>query len=156
MDDLNIIFVDDAEEKSRICDDIIHTLPDWFGLPEANENYIRNMRKKDVFVAYAGERPVGLIALKYHFQTTTEIWWMGILPDYHRHGIGTALFEAAKQHTIGNKHQNMIVNTLSDRSDDKHYARTRAFYLRMGFEPLLEDNEEDPVNPMMWMIHPLP
>jgi len=50
----------------------------------------------------------------------------------------------------------MAVMTASPRSSDEGYARTRAFYERQGFRLLMEFNEDDPVNPMVCMVLPLP
>lgn len=152
---VRIDFVQGAGEKSALCADVIKTLPDWFGILEANENYIAGMANRDVFAAYVEGQPVGLIALKYHFNETAEIWWMGIKPGHHRQGIGQELFATAKGHAAAKGCRQMIVNTLSARSSDEYYARTRVFYLKMGFRPLFEDHGENPVNPMMWMILPL-
>lgn len=151
----NIILIEDDNQKSEICSSIIKTLPEWFGIPEANEKYIRDVVHQDVFAAFVKDDPVGLIAIKYHYQTTAEIWWMGIKPDFHGCGIGKLLFSVAKEHVIGNGAQFIIVNTLSERSADENYRRTRKFYQTMGLMPLFEDSEDDPVNPMMWMISSL-
>lgn len=36
-----IRIVDDIEEKQRIARSILTALPEWFGIPESTENYIR-------------------------------------------------------------------------------------------------------------------
>jgi GNAT superfamily N-acetyltransferase len=96
-DMMEIAEIVDAEQKSSAVAEIIKTLPEWFGIPESNERYVREAATKDVFAAYDDlNQPVGLIALRYHFQRTAEIWWMGVKPAYHRRGMGTPLFQAAK------------------------------------------------------------
>jgi len=48
------------------------------------------------------------------------------------------------------------VKTLSDRSDDVYYARTRAFYRAAGFVPLLDLPELwDADNPAMVFVRDL-
>ena len=142
----------DPEEKSKACEQIIRHLPDWFGMPESNKNYIKQMRDKDVFAVEKDGAAIGLIALKYHFGETAEVWWMGLLPEHHRSGLGTLLIEAAKKRAKEKNCKNLALNTLSPRSPDPYYARTRAFYDTRGFRPLVEFNEDDPDNPMMWMV----
>ncbi len=142
-------------EKSAACERIITRLPDWFGMPESNRVYIQDIADKDVFAAIINDMVIGLIALKYHFNKTAEIWWLGVDPDFHGQGTGNALVEQAKNHACQKGCTAMILNTVSSRSDDPYYARTRKFYEGCGFEPLFEFNETDPVNPMMWMILPL-
>jgi GNAT superfamily N-acetyltransferase len=149
---VKIVEIVSAEQKSKILSDILKTLPEWFGIPTSNEHYVSEAISKDVFVIYDNlDQPVGLIALRYHFQTTAEIWWMGVKPEYHRRGIGTLLFEAARSRAKENGCRSLAVMTLSPRSPYLPYARTRAFYERQGFRLLLEVNERDPQNPLAWM-----
>lgn len=147
---VNIVELTTPQEKSNACASIIRELPDWFGIPEANVHYITNIADKDAFAANDGEQTVGLIALKYHFQKNAEIWWMGILPAYQGQGVGADLFKAAQKQALQQGCKNLLVTTLSDRSDDVFYKKTRNFYTKMGFRPFLEYNEHDK-NPMMWM-----
>ena len=52
--------------------------------------------------------------------------------------------------------RHLTVRTLSDRSDDEHYARTRAFYGATGFVPLLDLPELwDAENPAMVFVRDL-
>jgi GNAT superfamily N-acetyltransferase len=149
---MEIVEILDAEQKSSACAAIIATLPEWFGIPEANARYIEEAAGKDVFAVYDDHRrPIGMIALRYHFRTTAEIWWMGVRPEYHRRGIGKALCEAAKSRAKENGCRTLAVMTLSPGKPDLGYAQTRAFYERQGFRLLLEVNESDPKNPLAWM-----
>ena len=152
---LTIAEIDDCSLKSEYCREIIPLLPDWFGMAEANENYISGMAGRVVFAAFQGEGLVGIVGLKDHMARSLEVWWMGVKPDCHGQGVGTDLFETARSYAVAHDYEYMIVNTLSDRSDDEYYARTRAFYQKMGFDSLFEENENDPLNPMVWMILPL-
>ena len=95
---------------------------------------------------------MGTVALKYHFSDTAEIWWMGIKQEFHRQGIGDRLFEAALNRAKKRACKWTVLETLSPKNPDEHYARTRNFYQKVGFKPLLSFNESDPVNPMMWML----
>jgi GNAT superfamily N-acetyltransferase len=110
---MEVVEILDDEQKSSACADIIKTLPEWFGIPESNERYIREAASKDVFAVYDDrQRPIGMIALCYHFQTTAEIWWMGVKPEYHRRSIGKRLFEAAKSRAKENGCRTLAVMTL--------------------------------------------
>jgi ribosomal protein S18 acetylase RimI-like enzyme len=175
---MEIVEIADAEQKSSAVADIIKTLSEWFGIPASNERYIKEVVSKDAFAAYratrpasalipasnedhiieatakddlAANQPVGLIALRYHFQTTAEIWWMGVKPEFHRRGIGALLFDAAGSRAEEKGCRTLAVLTLSPRSPYEPYARTRAFYERQGFRLLIEENECDPQNPLAWM-----
>jgi GNAT superfamily N-acetyltransferase len=152
MTPMQIVEILDGEQKSRFCANIIRTLPGWFGIPEANEHFVSEVASKDVFAAVVGHRAVGLIALHYHFEKTAEIWWLGVRPEHHRQGIGKQLLAAAKNRAIQKGCSAMAVATVSPRSSDEGYAKTRALYKNRDFRFLVEFNENDPANPMVWMI----
>jgi GNAT superfamily N-acetyltransferase len=146
----------DPEQKLRAVAAIITTLPEWFGIPESNERYIKEIADKDAFAAYTEiNELIGLVALRYHFDMTAEIWWLGVNPEYHRQGIGTLLFEAIKVRAIERGCRALAVMTLSPRSAYPPYERTRAFYERLGFRLFIEVNENDLDNPLAWMSMPL-
>lgn len=44
-------------EKQRIARMILEVLPDWFGIPEAREEYINDSHGKPFFCAYDGDAP---------------------------------------------------------------------------------------------------
>jgi len=149
---LDVREVLDPSLKSSICRDIINALPEWFGIPQSTQKYIKGVAAKDCFAIFGeNDVPAGLIAIKYHFGEIAEIWWMGVSPERHRQGIGQTLFEAARQRAVEKGCKHMVVLTLSELSADERYARTRQFYERMGFRTFLYDHEEDPVHPLVWM-----
>ena len=145
------IHLTDPQTASTACADILATLPDWFGQPDANAAYQRDIGQKQTFLAMAANRPLGLIALDIHFETTAEIWLMAVRHGHHRQGLGCALMQTALNAARAQSCQRAIVQTLSPRSPDPGYRATRAFYTAMGFQPLVEFNRTDPLNPMMWM-----
>ena len=153
--DFSVQPVTDPFDKTTLCRAIIDTLPEWFGIPASNDQYVRDIAERDVWASRVAGEPIGAIALKRHFETTFEIWWLGVKPAFHRRRVGTALLGAAEGYANGKNASALIVNTLSPRSDDPFYARTRRFYRMMGFTPLFEQNEGDPRNPMMWLIKAL-
>jgi GNAT superfamily N-acetyltransferase len=149
MDDLTIKPVPGSGSEAEI---VIAELPAWFGEGSQNFPDMGNLGDKDAFAAYLDGEGIGLIALKYHFGETAEIWWFGVRPEFQKRGAGSTLFVKARDHAIRKGCKRMAVSILSDRSIDTHYDHMRAFYISHGFRPLLEYNENDPVNPMMWMI----
>ena len=83
--------------KENISRAILEALPDWFGIPEALEEYIADSKGKPFFCAFDGEKPVGFFYLKETGRHTVEVAVMGVLREYHRLGIGRRLFEEAKE-----------------------------------------------------------
>ena len=75
------------------------------------------------------------MALKETSPCAGEIYVMGVLPEYHRSGIGRQLFAAIRAEAIARGYRLLQVKTVQT----GHYAeydRTNAFYQRMGFLPL--------------------
>ncbi|QYZ68235.1 GNAT family N-acetyltransferase [Neotabrizicola shimadae] len=140
------------DEATAACARIIGLLPDWFGLPESNAAYVNGVAECLCLGAFGDNQCLGLIALRPHYGTTLEIWWMGVDPARHRQSIGKALVRAALDHARRQGFRDMVLMTLSEESDDPGYAATRRFYLSQGFRPLVHDHMADPDNPLMWMI----
>ena len=76
---------------------ILEALPDWFGIADAREEYIRESAGKPFFCAYDGERPIGFLYLKQTGRDTVELYVMGVLKEFHRQGTGRALVNAARR-----------------------------------------------------------
>jgi ribosomal protein S18 acetylase RimI-like enzyme len=78
------------------------------------------------------------VTLVQHSSASAEIYVMGVLPAYHRRGVGRALLESAEAYLRARGTQFLQVKTLSDKHPDEGYRKTRAFYAAMGFV-LLEE-----------------
>lgn len=61
----------DAAEKQAVTRLILEALPEWFGIPEAREAYIRESAGRIFFCAYDRNRPVGFLYLK---ERETPLW----------------------------------------------------------------------------------
>ena len=78
---------------------------------------------------------VGFAALKETSPCAGEIYVMGVLPAYHRSGIGQQLFAAIRAEAIARGYRLLQVKTVQT-GHYEEYDRTNAFYQRMGFLPL--------------------
>ena len=94
---MKVIEITDDLEKMKLTRYMLEALPEWFGIPEAREEYIRDSAGKSFFCAYNEAEPVGFLYLKQTGKDTVELAVMGVLKEYHRNGIGKALFENAKK-----------------------------------------------------------
>ena len=137
-----IRIVSDAAEKRGIARLILEALPEWFGIPEARENYIRESADEITVVSEDGGRPNGFLCLKETGKDTVELAVMGALKEYHRNGIGTALFEAAKAIAVERGYSFLQVKTVQ-MGRYEEYDRTNLFYLSLGFK-------EFEVFPTLW------
>jgi len=125
-------------EKSKICKKIIESLPSWFGIPESNKEYITGVKETVFYTAYMFEQEVGFFSIISHFKETSEIYVCGVLPDFHRLGIGREILNVIVEELTKHKKKFLTVKTLSASHPDKGYAGTRKFYERNDFVPLEE------------------
>src|SRR4029078_9382957 len=90
---LTIVPVEDPGERSRLAESILRALPEWFGIEQATQSYIREVAELETFAAGDGS---GSLSLKRHTPRGAEIYVMGVLPALHRQGVGAALVDAAE------------------------------------------------------------
>ena len=79
------------ERASECHQRLLAQLPSWFGIPEANADYVQAARELPGLVARADDEPVGVLLHRRHFPEAAEIHLMAVSPDWHRRGIGTAM-----------------------------------------------------------------
>lgn len=139
---MKIIQLTNEEEKKHVTQMILEALPEWFGIPESREEYINESVDKIFFCAYDHNRPVGFLYLKETGSATIELYVMGILKEFHRHGIGRKLFENAKKVAMEAGYSFMQVKTVQ-MGKYKEYDKTNQFYISLGFK-------EFEVFPTLW------
>lgn len=127
--------IEHADAKQTIARQILETLPEWFGLEDARESYIRESAGQTFFAAFDGERAVGFLCLKETGRDTLELSVMGVLKAYHRRGIGKALFARGKAFAIESGYSFLQVKTVQ-MGRYEVYDRTNRFYLSLGFKEL--------------------
>lgn len=133
---MNIKEIHDKQEKREISTIILESLPNWFGIPESTQEYINESINLPFFTVIDESKPLGFISIKENNQYTAEIYVMGVIPDFHKQGIGRALFNRVLQWAKENGHEFLQVKTLDESHSDAYYAGTRKFYLSVGFKPL--------------------
>ena len=121
-----------AGEKQRIARFILESLPDWFGIPEAREEYLGKSASRPFFAAFDGERAIGFLCLAETGKDTAELCVMGVLKEYHRHGVGKALFTTAKRRAKELGYSFLQVKTVQ-MGKYPEYDATNRFYLALGF-----------------------
>ena len=131
-----------TEEKQKVTQFVLEALPEWFGIPEAREEYIRECTNKIFFSAYDKDRPVGFLYLKETGNATIELYVMGILKEFHRQGIGRELFHRAKKAASEAGYSFMQVKTVQ-MGKYEEYDDTNRFYLSLGVQ-------EFEVFPTLW------
>ena len=140
--DIRIVRVEEAAEKQRISQSILEALPEWFGIPEAREQYIKEGVAQLFFAALDVKKAIGFLCLKETGKETVELSVMGVLKDYHRRGIGRKLFEQAKTAARNHGYSFMQVKTVQ-MGRYAAYDATNRFYRSLGFK-------EFEVLPTLW------
>lgn len=126
------------QNKSEVCEKILRSLPQWFGIESAILDYIKDVEKMPMLVAKSDSEIVGFLSLNLHNRYTAEIHVMGILPQFHRKKIGKQLVEAADSYLGNSGYRYLSVKTLSESRPNEEYDRTRNFYYGVGFLPIEE------------------
>ncbi len=124
--------------QGATCEPILRALPAWFGIEEAIVHYVNEIDQLPTFLACQQDQVLGFVSLKVHNPNAAEIYVMAIRSALHRQGIGRQLVQQAEALLRTQGVEYLQVKTLSDSHADKGYAKTRAFYLAVGFRPLEE------------------
>ncbi len=142
--------------QSAVCESILRSLPDWFGIESAIVQYVKDVEAMPTFLASVNGRVVGFASINRHFPETAEGHVLGVRGECHRQGIGRALVERIEQWLCREGAELLEVKTVSASSADPSYALTRRFYLAMGFRPLEEIKTLwDEHNPCLILVKPL-
>ena len=130
---MNIGQVFEPEEKKNIVRKILEELPDWFGIEEAREQYIRESGQQICIGAAGKQGYIGFVCLKETGKDTLELAVMGVLEAYHRQGTGRKLFMAAKEIAREKGYSFLQVKTVQ-MGKYENYDDTNRFYISMGFQ----------------------
>ncbi|WP_114905479.1 GNAT family N-acetyltransferase [Ornithinimicrobium murale] len=148
---ITIIRGNDPEATRRI----LGALPDWFGIPSANEHYVTAAATKDSYLAQVEGTTMGVALVDRHFPVTAEIHLIAVAPEHHGTGAGSALVAAIEQDLRDDGVRLLEVKTVGESYEDQGYAATRAFYAARDFLPLEEFQGLDWDGPSLLMVKPL-
>ena len=138
------------------CRRILGALPHWFGIEASVEDYVETADRLPTVIASREGDDVGFLTIVRHSPYAAEVYAMGVLPDWHRRGIGRRLLRHTERLLVTDRVEYLQVKTLSSRKHDEGYAKTRAFYDDMGFRPLEEfPNLWGRDNPALQMVKAL-
>ncbi len=143
-------------EKATVCEPILRSLPDWFGIESAIVHYSTQIDILPTFLAFEAGRVIGFLTIKQHTPYSAEVYVMAILQEAHRKGVGRALIQSSQDWLRSVGVQYLQVKTLGPSDPDESYAKTRSFYEAVGFMPLEEFTQIwDEDNPCLIMIQKL-
>lgn len=124
------------DERSAICNSILRSMPKWFGIESAIVDYVNDVKKMDTWVVEINNETAGFISVNKHNSSTAEIHVIGVLEKFHRQKTGEELVRVAEESLLKEGFKFFSVKTLSELREDENYAKTRKFYLKMGFLPV--------------------
>jgi ribosomal protein S18 acetylase RimI-like enzyme len=127
-----------TQDRGKICNELLRSLPRWFGIESAIQRYVSDVERMTTFVACVEERRVGLASLHLHNEYTAELHVIAVHPEFHRKGIGRLLMNALESHLKPLNYEFLSVKTLSSSRPNEEYEKTRKFYAAMGFRPVEE------------------
>jgi ribosomal protein S18 acetylase RimI-like enzyme len=127
--------------KASITNEVLRSLPEWFGIESAIVEYVEAVREKYFLTAEQGSDIAGFIAIGETSEFAGEIFLIGVKKEYQGTGTGTLLVQSAEHYLKKEGKPFLSVKTLGPSHDDLNYAKTRRFYRHAGFYPLEEIKE---------------
>jgi len=83
--------------SAALCEPILRSLPDWFGIEVAIVQYVAEIDHLPTFLARDGDQVSGFLSLKQHNPYSAEVFVMGVRQEMHRRGTGRALIGRAEE-----------------------------------------------------------
>jgi GNAT superfamily N-acetyltransferase len=105
-----------------------------------------DLRYHKGYIAIIDSRIVGFLSF-FTFEGVGKVGWMGVLPEFHRKGIGRKLVNQLISELKEAGVKSLQVYTLGDSVDYEPYVRTRAFYRAVGFKDFKKFEQDDPECP---------
>lgn len=139
------------EDAQNYCQILTQYLPEWFGIPEANERYAEGMLSRISIAAICDNQCIGMVTLEFPYPNNANIFWMAVQKGYQGKQIGTRLIIAAENYARQQGANSLTVETLSPKQGDRNYLKTFRFYEKMGFRPLFEMNTYGPENLLVYL-----
>lgn len=120
---------------------ILRALPEYFGFEAGIVDFCEAARKmkNTTYAAITDDGTrAGFLLLTMNNNMTAEIWVMGVLPEFHGHGIGKALLERAETESRKRGRRYIMARTIGPSQNDPNYLKTFNFYLHNGYSMLVE------------------
>jgi len=150
---MTLRIVGPTNQSQAECEEILRSVPEWFGIEEALLEYVANTATLPTFVIRDGMRALGFVSLRQHFAHSWEIDCIAIHATERNKGLGTLLLRHAERWLVAQGARFLQVKTIAAASPNPHYAQTRAYYERMGFTAVEVFPELwDPWNPCLQML----
>ena len=126
--------VKDVNQKMAVVTEVLKDLPEWFGILESTQAYIKGAKDLQVWAAFQESELLGFVSLSYSSKDCAEIDCLGVKKAHQGRGIGSQLL-ATLESEARKKVDYLHVKTVAQGSN-KDYDRTNIFYRSLGFKKL--------------------
>ena len=121
---------------STDCENIIRTLPTWFGLESLIKKWSTQTNELPTFVAEIEGKIIGFLSLKIHFTPSAEISLFAVDKTFRGKGIGGSLLNYLENWAKLKGVNYIQIKTLPDSHPSASFAESRMFYKNKGYVPL--------------------
>ena len=121
-------------QKMAVVAEVLHDLPEWFGIPESTQAYIEGAKDLKVWAAFQESDLLGFVSLSYSSEDCAEIDCLGVKKTHQGREIGSQLLATLESEARKNVDY-LQVKTVAEGSN-KDYVRTNVFYRSLGFKKL--------------------
>lgn len=124
MTDLTVRLREESSGSGSTCRQVLSALPGWFGIEQSVDDYAAVADRTPTVVASVDGWDVGFLTVVRHGPSAAEVHVMGVLPEFHRHGVGRQMLERAERSLVAAGVELLQVKTLSATKPDDGYERT--------------------------------
>ncbi|MCK5130514.1 MAG: GNAT family N-acetyltransferase [Clostridiales bacterium] len=150
---MKILIITQNELKKKIADNILRSLPEWFGVESSTKEYVNGLNNKTFFAAKKKDEYLGFFAIDEINTDVANLYVLGLKKEFLHQGMGTKIYAEVEKHLKDHHFKYVTVYTVSSKSADTNYAKTRSFYFKLGFSEVYENSGIwDKNNPFLLMI----
>jgi GNAT superfamily N-acetyltransferase len=135
-----------AEDVQEGCEQVLRSLPRWFGVESSLIEYAKATHELPTFVALDANKVVAFLSLEQHFAASWEVHCIAVHAAWRGKGVGRALHQHAEHWLLGKGVTLLQVKTLAATHPSLEYGETRRFYECLGYQPV-------EVFPKLWAPH---
>ena len=122
-----------ADDVSAQCEQVLRSLPGWFGVEASLLQYVRDTTTLPTFVARDAGDVIAFVTLREHFTDAWEVHCIAVHASHRRRGIGRALHAHVEGWLSARAARVLQVKTVAAGHPSVEYAETRRFYASIGY-----------------------
>lgn len=140
-----------------LCEPVLRSVPEWFGIEESTKHYIQSTAKLPTYIARAGADPaaLGFLSVARPYPESADVYCIAVRRERHGQGVGGALLAHAENELRREGVRILQVKTQGPSRPTAQYDLTLKFYLKHGFARLEELHGLWPGNPCLILVKAL-